>query len=144
MGIMLFWLMVPIPIINAAFMSIMQLKIPPDLQGRVFAALGQMSMLLMPVAYLVAGPLADRLFEPAVSRSGWGIVAPLVGSRAGSGMGLIMLLCGGLVAVVSVIAYAVPAFRHMEVTLPDYLPVAVTSPEGEASEVPTAATPAAA
>jgi DHA3 family macrolide efflux protein-like MFS transporter len=144
MGIVLFWLMVPIPIINAAFMSVMQLKIPPDLQGRVFAALGQMSMLLMPLAYLVAGPLADRVFEPAVGRSGWGMVAPLVGSQAGSGIGLIMLFSGGLVALVSVIAYAAPAFRHMEATLPDYLPVAAVPPEGEAPEVPTSATPAAA
>jgi DHA3 family macrolide efflux protein-like MFS transporter len=144
MGIVLFWLLVPIPMINAAFMSIMQLKVPPDLQGRVFAALGQLSMLLMPLAYLVAGPLADKVFEPAVGRAGWGVVAPLVGSHAGSGIGLIMLVSGSLLALVSVIAYAVPAFRHMEATLPDYLPVAATPSEDEAAEVPTAATPAAA
>jgi DHA3 family macrolide efflux protein-like MFS transporter len=143
MGIVLFWLMVPIPMVNAAFQSLLQLKIPPDLQGRVFAALNQMSMLLMPLAYLAAGPLADRVFEPAVGKSGWGTVAPLVGNRAGSGIGLIMLLCGSLVALVSVVTYAVPAYRHMEATLPDYLPVAAMPHEGQASEVPTTATPAA-
>jgi len=48
------------------------------------------------------------------------------------------------VALVSAVAYAVPAFRHMEATLPDYLPVATTPREGEEPEVSTTATPAAA
>jgi MFS transporter, DHA3 family, macrolide efflux protein len=144
MGIALFALMLPIPMINASFMSMMQIKVPPDLQGRVFSVLGQLSTLLMPIAYLLAGPLADKVFEPAVSKAGWDTIAPLVGSQPGSGIGLIMLLAGSLIAVVTVIAYALPAVRHMETTLPDYQPVASEAvPQEQSVSLPAAAEAAA-
>ena len=131
MGPILFMQMLPIPMINASFMSIMQIKIPPDLQGRVFSALGQVSMLLTPLAFLLAGPLADRVMEPAVGGSRWDLVAPLVGSQPGAGIGLIMLVNGSLIALVTLAVYAVPAVRQMESTLPDYRPASV-EPPGEA------------
>jgi MFS family permease len=129
LGIALFIMMVPLPMINASFSSIMQVKTPPDLQGRVFAVLSQISMMLMPLAYLISGPLADKVFEPAVGRSGWDIVSPFVGSAAGAGMGLIMLICGIVTVAVSVIAYVVPMIRHMEAALPDYKAEAVEEVE---------------
>lgn len=138
MGAAMFMLMLPIPMINASFMSIMQIKIPPDLQGRVFAALGQMGILLNPLAYLIAGPLADRVFEPAVGTGAWDIFEPLVGSQEGSGIGLIMLLAGGLIVVVTLMVYAVSAVRRMEVILPDYEPIAA-QPESSAVAAPASA-----
>jgi hypothetical protein len=129
MGLALFLMMLPIPMINASFMSIMQIKTPPDMQGRVFATLDQLSLLLTPLSLLIAGPLADKVFEPAVHRSGWDLVAPLVGQSAGSGMGMIMLINGSLVVLVSVLVYAMPAMRQMEASLPDYAPGAASEPE---------------
>lgn len=121
LGVTMFLMMIPLPMVNAAAASIMQAKVPPDVQGRVFAALGQMGMLLMPVAYLIVGPLADGLFEPAVGKAGWETVAPLVGSSTGAGMGLIMVICGAILAVTTAIVYALPRVRHMEAALPDYV-----------------------
>jgi DHA3 family macrolide efflux protein-like MFS transporter len=133
LGISIVVVALPLPMVNASFSSILQLKIPPDLQGRVFASLGQISQLLMPLAYLLAGPLADRVFEPAVGGSHWGIVAPLVGSQTGSGIGLIMVICGSLGVLATVIAYSIPLLRHMETLLPDYEPVTA---EGDADDQP--------
>jgi MFS family permease len=135
MGAAMFMLMLPIPMINASFMSIMQIKIPPDLQGRVFAALGQLAIILNPLAFLIAGPLADRVFEPAVGGGGWDRVAPLVGSHEGAGIGLIMLLAGCLITLVTLLVYTSSAVRSMEITLPDYEPVAA---EAEVSVAHTA------
>jgi DHA3 family macrolide efflux protein-like MFS transporter len=142
MGASLFLLMLPIPMINAALMSMMQLKIPPDLQGRVFSALQQVSILLNPLAYLLAGTLADHVFEPGVGDAGWDVVEPLVGSQAGSGMGLIMLVCGVSIAALTALVYALPAIRHIEAILPDYKPVAAVPLDQEADEL-AAAEPAA-
>lgn len=145
MGAALFFLMLPLPMINASFMSMMQIKVPPDLQGRVFSAMGQVSTLLTPLAFLIAGPLADKVFEPAVGGSNWHFVAPLVGSQTGSGIGLIMLLSESLIAGVSLLVYAMPAARCMEVTLPDYQPTAaLVTPQGETLTSPASTEPAAA
>jgi MFS transporter, DHA3 family, macrolide efflux protein len=124
LGVALFFMFLPLPMVNASFMSMIQVKVPPDVQGRVFAVLGQMSMMLTPLSYLLAGPLADQVFEPAVGLPGWELVAPFVGNSVGAGMGLIMVICGLFVLVSTLIAYALPAVRSMETTLPDYIPSA--------------------
>src|SRR5690349_18341885 len=67
-------------IINASLISILQIKVPPDLQGRVFAAIQQMSMTLMPLSYLLVGQLADNVFEPQ-AQSAWAF-SVIVGSGA--------------------------------------------------------------
>jgi len=107
------------PIINASLISILQIKVPPDLQGRVFAAIQQMSMTLMPLAYLVAGPLADNIFEPA-AKSNW-FASPLVGTGLGAGMGLIFIINGAVIFVMSMGFYIWPKVRYLESILPDFV-----------------------
>ena len=142
MGVALFGLMFPIPIVNAAFDSILQAKTPPDLQGRVFAAVMQVALLASPIAYLLAGPLADHVFEPAVGGATWDLFAPLVGSQAGSGMGLMAVIGGTLVMLTAAAFYAMPTVRHMEATLPDYKPQ--TADEEPGAEMRGPAEPATA
>lgn len=108
------------PIINTLFLTIMQQKVPPDIQGRVFATLGQISMMIQPIGVLMVGPLADHVFEPAVGTRDWDIVAPLVGDVAGSGMGLLYVVAGVMLTAVMVGAALTPMVRNMEALLPDY------------------------
>lgn len=122
LGVALFLMTLPMPAVNAIFMSIMQAKTPPDIQGRVFASIGQVSMLLIPLSYLVVGPLSDQIFEPAVGTAGWERVAPLVGESAGAGMGLIMVIAGVIVFAITGLIYAVPRVRSLERDLTDYTP----------------------
>jgi MFS family permease len=124
-----FFMMIPPPMINASVMSLMQAKVPPDIQGRVFAAMGQMATLLIPLAYLLVGPLADQVFEPAVGKAGWERVAPLVGNSAGAGMGLMMVIAGVILVVTTTAVYLIPRVRHLEAELPDYSPSAGAAPE---------------
>lgn len=124
LGATLFVLMVPLPMVNASFMSIMQTKVPPDLQGRVFAALSQISLGLMPIAFALVGPLSDRVFEPAVGGPGWDVVAPLVGSEPGAGMGLIFFIAGSLMLALTLAVYSRRSVREMEAALPDYAAIA--------------------
>ncbi|HVU14180.1 MAG TPA: MFS transporter [Phototrophicaceae bacterium] len=121
MALAMFLMMLPLPMANAVSMSLMQAKVPPDIQGRVFAATGQMAMVLIPLSYLLIGPLSDQVVEPAVGKAGWQTVAPLVGSSAGSGYALLILIAGVIVAISSALVYAIPRIRRMEFELPDYV-----------------------
>jgi MFS transporter, DHA3 family, macrolide efflux protein len=106
--------------VRTMIVAFMQVKIPADLQGRVFAATGQLSLLLMSLMFVIAGRLADTVFEPAVGKTGWDRVAPIVGDGPGAGIGLMLLIGGLSVALLTLAVYAVPAIRHIETTLPDY------------------------
>lgn len=132
--------LMPITVVNAAFMSLTQAKVPADLQGRVFALMNQLSMLLSPLGYLVIGPLADQVFEPAVGGTGWAAVAPLVGSAKGAGIGLLIFLAGALVAVASLVYYAIPAVRRMEAPIPDAVVQPTPAPAGATPVLPRSET----
>lgn len=124
----LFVVMMPLPMANALFMSIMQTKVAPDIQGRVFAALSQVSMILMPISYLIVGPLVDQVITPQLNQPGWAQLAPVFGTDAGSPSAVVIVIGGALVALLSLAVYALPAVRRMEATLPDY----VTDPDDQA------------
>ena len=115
-----FAFMFMLPFVSTASTSIFQAKVAPDVQGRVFAAMGQIAMLTMPLAYLIAGPLTDRVAEPAVRSPGWRTVAWLVGAQSGAGMGLLLVIGGLATTALSLMAYALPAMRRLEATLPDH------------------------
>jgi len=50
---------IAIPMLNTPFTVLLQLKVEPDFQGRVFGVLTMISSSLMPLAMLVYGPTAD-------------------------------------------------------------------------------------
>lgn len=111
-----------IPFISGANLALWQAKVAPDVQGRVFSVQRMLLGMAMAMGYLVAGPLADRIFEPAMQPGG--ALAPifggLVGTRPGAGMGLIFVctaICG---ALVSLSGYLFPALRNIETDLPDH------------------------
>ncbi len=116
----LFLLLFALAFTDAPFWSMMQAKVAPDLQGRVFAAYLQVAMLMAPLAFLVAGPLADRVFEPARHQPVWQNVGWLVGAERGAGMGLMLMVTGALVLALSLVVYAIPAVRRLEADLPDH------------------------
>lgn len=120
LGLALFFMIFPSPAVNGILMSLLQAKVAPDVQGRVFAVLGMTSQVLTPIAYLIAGPLADQVFEPAARTAGWNAVAPLVGSGAGAGMGLMYVIAGGAVIVVAVLSTATYSLRNLETLIPNY------------------------
>jgi hypothetical protein len=119
-AITVFLMMLPYKMDNALLSSIQQAKIPPNLQGRVFAFLSQISIFALPLTYLITGPIVDDLLAPAVGQPGWEIVEPLVGSGPGAAMGLYIIICGLLLLVATVLVYAAPMIRHLERDLPDY------------------------
>ncbi|RME08721.1 MAG: MFS transporter [Anaerolineae bacterium] len=107
-----------IPVLNGSNQAIWQAKVAPDVQGRVFAVRRLIAQITAPLAMLLAGPLADRVFEPAFSRPhpfAW-----LVGSGPGAGMGMMFVLAGLLGALVGAAGYLFPPVRNVESLLPDH------------------------
>jgi hypothetical protein len=96
--------------------------VPPDVQGRVFTARQFIAWLVMPLGNLLAGPLADRVFEPAMAPGG--SLVPtfgwLVGSGTGAGMALMFVITGLLAALVGLGGYLFAAVRNAEDILPDH------------------------
>ena len=82
----------------------------------------QIAQITSPVAFALAGPLADRVFEPAMRDGGAGVLVfgPLVGTGPGAGMALMLVLFGLCGAIVGVLGYTVRAVRDAETILPDH------------------------
>lgn len=77
-------------------------KIAPEIQGRVFASNMLVVQVVSAIAFLIAGPLANRMFEPAMqlNRHFAALFSPIVGIGAGAGIVLLYLLTSiGLVLV---------------------------------------------
>jgi len=111
-----------VPILNGSNQAIWQAKVAPDVQGRVFSIRRLIAWFVSPLAMLIAGPLADRVFEPAVQADGVfsQLVYPLVGDVNGAGISLIFILGGIGGLIVGAWGYATPAIRNVETIMPDY------------------------
>jgi hypothetical protein len=110
------------PIVNGSNRAIWQSKVAPDVQGRVFATQLLLSQATIPIAMLLAGPLADHVFEPAmmpggslVQTFGWA-----VGVGPGAGMALMIAIAGAVAIVLPLCGYAIRAVRDVESIMSDY------------------------
>jgi MFS family permease len=115
---------ITIAIVFGSNQALWQTKVKPKNQGRVFAAQQMFASLASPLAYLLAGPLAEKIFEPLMA-SGGGLsyeLGPFLGSGAGRGIGLMFILMGIVKIIVSILAYLNPRVRLIEDELPDALP----------------------
>jgi MFS family permease len=111
-----------IPILNGANQAIWQAKVAPGVQGRVFAARRMIAQIIGPVGMALAGPLADRLFEPAMHPGGSlaALLGAWFGTGPGAGMAVIMALAGVAAIGSGLAGYLAPAVRQADTLLPDH------------------------
>ena len=111
------------PIINGSNQAIWQAKVPPDLQGRVFSIRRLIAWFVSPLAMLIAGPLSDKVLEPAMqdpqsslaTSVGWA-----VGTGPGRGMALLFIIGGCLAALVALSGYVSRNLRDVDTLMPDH------------------------
>lgn len=113
--------MLIIPTLNGSSQAIWQSKIPPNKQGRVFAARGVIAQAASAFSMVLVGPLADLYFEPAMMPEGSlvDIFGSWVGTGPGAGMGLMVLISGIISTFVALIAYSFKNIRDVESIVPD-------------------------
>ncbi len=111
-----------IPLINGSNQAIWQAKVPPEMQGRVFSARATLAQLTIPLGMLLAGLLADRVFEPWLATDG--ALAPALGAALGtgrgSGMALMFVLAGLAGAFIGLVGYSSRSIREVETDLADH------------------------
>jgi hypothetical protein len=104
------------PMIFGSSQALWQAKVPAHLQGRVFALRDMVVRSALPLAYVLAGPLADRVFEPLMSAQG--ALAPTVGQFLGVGRGrgvaLMFVIFGTLTMAAALAAMLSRRVRHVE------------------------------
>ena len=112
---------ITIAVVFGSNQALWQTKVEAANQGRVFAAQQMFASAASPLAYLLAGPLAEKIFEPWMAAGGAlsAQLSPLLGSGVGRGIGLMFVLMGLVKISVAVFGYLNPRVRFVEDTLPD-------------------------
>ena len=113
-----------LPIANGCTMSIWQTKVAPDVQGRVFAVSDVIGGVARPLAFVAAGPLVDRLFNPLLLPGGAlaGSLGLWIGVGPGRGIGLMFILMGSLLMLAVAAGLLYPRVRRLDDELPNMIP----------------------
>ncbi|MBD2255226.1 MFS transporter [Nostoc parmelioides FACHB-3921] len=113
-----------LPIIYGCNQVIWQRKVPPDLQGRAFAVRSMIGSLFRLLAYLVSGPLMEKIFQPLmISNSPIAVsIGKIIGTGTQAGMSLIFIVVGCCTMLTTIVAYQYPPLRLVEDELPDVIP----------------------
>ncbi|NVJ26066.1 MULTISPECIES: MFS transporter [Myxococcus] len=138
------------PLTTANSQVLWQLKVPLEIQGRVSAlrkTVGQSAVLLVT---LMAGPLADRVFEPWMAPGGAfaGSVGRVLGTGTGRGIAFLFVVLGLTVLCAVGLLLLSPRARRVQEEHPDVIPshplaIPLSSeppPAGAVSESPLSAT----
>ena len=102
--------------------SLLQVKVAPDAQGRVFTARRLLTWGPDMITPLLGGMLADYVMEPAM-QSGGGLSYTfgwLTGTGPGAGMSVQMIVFGVLTILSLLAGCILPQVRDMETILPDH------------------------
>ncbi len=90
-GAVLGWIL--IPVMNANMDVIFRMKIPIEMQGRVYSARNTLQFFTIPVGYLLGGFLVDKVFEPFMAtQTSQSIWVSLLGGGKGSGAAMLFMI----------------------------------------------------
>lgn len=109
------------PIMGSARQGIILTKVEANLQGRVLAISSTLVGVASPLAKLIAGPLADRVFTPAMEENGFltTIFGGVFGVGEGSGIALLYTLSAVGLIIVGIVGFSISNLRQIETLLPD-------------------------
>ena len=82
-----------IPLMNANLNAILRLRIPIELQGRVWAARNSLQFFTIPLGFFLGGFMVDEVFEPLMARqTPQTLLVDLFGAGKGSGAACFFLV----------------------------------------------------
>jgi MFS family permease len=114
-GVAVFGFMFCSVIIDGTSRSTLQTEVDADMQGRVFATLNMTTNATLFAGYLLAGPLAEKVFEPLLRAHGSlaGSFGKVLGVGEGRGTALLLLLVGVVVLATATGGYLSPGLRAL-------------------------------
>jgi MFS transporter, DHA3 family, macrolide efflux protein len=104
------------PLLGSSETAIWMNLIAPPQQGRVFAANALVLQIVSAAASLIAGPLAERVLEPALVPTGSlaNLFPSAVGSGPGAGMALLFVVCALAMAGLGLGGYWIAVLKKVE------------------------------
>ena len=107
------------PLFGSSEQAIWLASVEANLQGRVFAVQALSQQVAIACAMLMAGPLADYIFEPIMLSSGnlASILGRIFGTGSGAGTALLLELSAGCMVIIGIGSYTNPFLCRMESTL---------------------------
>ena len=92
-------------------------KVPSELQGRVLSADHLIGLIVSATSTLIAGPLADYVFEPAMQSEGIlaPVFSPIFGTGSGAGMALLYVFTAIWMAAIGIVGYFIPRLQKIEI-----------------------------
>jgi MFS family permease len=120
-GLAVFGFLFAYPIVISCNQTIWQTKVPVDLQGRVFALQQAVEKSASILAYIITGPIVDRIFEPLLLSDGLlaGTIGRAIGIGPGRGSAFFLILMGLINILATFIAYQNRQIRRVEVMVRD-------------------------
>ncbi len=121
-----------LPLTSGASQVVWQRTVGADVQGRVFAVRSTVALSIVPLASIAAGPLADRVFEPALAAGGrWaGVLGPWFGVGPGRGIAVIFALAGAMMMLIALVGGLSRPLRRLDE------PDSAAGPSGSATDQP--------
>lgn len=113
-----------LPVVQGCARAIVQSKVETASLGRVLGTTQALGQAGQPLAYLAAGPLVERLAEPALQPGGVlaDSVGLLVGTGPGRGIAAVFLLAALLMLALAAVTALHPRLRTVETDVPDARP----------------------
>lgn len=114
-GMFLFFLMVPYA--NTLLQTILHTNVEKNMLGRVGALVNAMLKIVSSIACIIAGPLADEVFDPLMMADGAlgrGVLGALFGTGAGRGSGVIFVICGISLALLCIVMFICACVRGQQ------------------------------
>ncbi|MGJ3251636.1 MAG: MFS transporter [Elainellaceae cyanobacterium] len=104
------------PLFGSSEHAIWFARVAQHLQGRVFAVQMLTQQVAIALAMLMAGPLADRIFEPALSPDHpvSAMLGAIFGVVAGAGIGALITLCSGGMVMMGIGALSLRIVRKID------------------------------
>ncbi len=103
----------------ASLGALFQRKVPPGLQGRVFAMRRLITYVGQPMILFAVGPLADQVLNPLMAGPLGDQLAPFLGNHAARGASLMLVLIGLVLMIVSALTFLNPRVRKLEDEIED-------------------------
>ncbi|WRS26379.1 MFS transporter [Oscillospiraceae bacterium MB08-C2-2] len=105
-----------LPFANMSLDYLLRTNIDNEFQGRAWGLVGLISQMGYVVAYSLSGLLADYFFTPLLLEGGRlsGNLGKLLGTGAGRGSGLLILLAGVLLCIASIFLYRFKSIQRLE------------------------------
>jgi MFS family permease len=118
-----FFIMFFVPMQQSCSNAMWQSKVELSVQGRVFSMRRMIAQAAIPLAYLMSGPLSEKVFTPLMnSHAVSSTIGRVIGVGKGREIGLMFICMGILAMTVACVGFLLPRLRNVEQELPDVIP----------------------